>query len=97
MKNHPIINLVQQISGKIQNKLSSGEVSESDLLSEAKGALNILGKGSGNDNNPLGMLKGLVDGLKFDNTESLSKKEILREKLRKKRKKIDEKIKLKHK
>lgn len=57
----PMIKLVQQISGKIQNKLSSGDVNEMELFSEAQGVLKSMGNsGSDNDNSPFSILNNLT-------------------------------------
>ncbi len=39
----PVLKLVHQISDKIQNKLSSGEVNEMELFKEAQGAMKRMG------------------------------------------------------
>jgi hypothetical protein len=59
----PMIKLVQQISGKIQNKLSTGDVNEMDLFNEAQGVIKTMGDGSGgdsNDNSPFSILNNLT-------------------------------------
>jgi hypothetical protein len=57
----PMIKLVQQISGKIQNKLSDGDVNEMDLFNEAQGVIKTMGNGSSdNDSSPFSILNNLT-------------------------------------
>jgi len=65
-----IVNLVKNITGKIQDKLSKGNLDESQLFSEAQNVMNSLGKGdSFGKNNPMGnifnqmMKSGMMDGM----------------------------------
>ena len=59
----PMIKLVQQISGKIQNKLSTGDVNEMDLFNEAQGVIKTMGDSNGgesSDNSPFSILNNLT-------------------------------------
>lgn len=58
-----IVNLVKNVTSKLQNKISSGEFSESQLFEEAKGMMEKLQKG-GKKKGPMGsMLNGLLKNL----------------------------------
>jgi hypothetical protein len=58
-----IVNLVKNITSKVQNKIQSGEFSESQLFEEAKGMMEKLQKG-GKKKGPMGnMLNGLLKNL----------------------------------
>merc|ERR1711991_235807 len=65
-----IVNLVKNITGKIQDKLSSGNLDETQLFSEAQNVMNSFSKGKGfGKNNPMGnifnqmMQSGMMAGM----------------------------------
>ena len=65
-----IVNLVKNITGKIQDKLSSGNLDETQLFSEAQNVMNSFGKGNSfGKNNPMGnifnqmMQSGMMAGM----------------------------------
>merc|ERR1712100_668653 len=73
-------NLVKDISGKIQNKISSGDLNEEQLLSEAQnmmqsfsgnGKFPDLGKqfGGGMDFNPMNMFNNMMKSGMMDNLQ----------------------------
>ena len=64
----PVFKLVNQISGKIQNKLSSGEVNEMDLFKEAQGAMKMMG--GDNKNSPFNMLHKMTESMNNDNNQN---------------------------
>jgi hypothetical protein len=64
----PVLKLVHQISDKIQNKLSSGEVNEMDLFKEAQGTMKMMG--GKNKQSPFNMLHKMTEGLNGNNTDS---------------------------
>ena len=66
-----IVNLIKNITDKIQVKLSDGNLNESQLFSEAQNVMNSLGS-SGNNANPVNifntmMKSGVMSGLNPDN------------------------------
>ena len=64
----PVLKLVNQISSKIQNKLSSGEVNEMDLFKEAQGAMKMMG--GDNKNSPFNMLHKMTESMNNDNNQN---------------------------
>ena len=65
-----IVNLVKNITSKIQTKLSSGNLDESELFSEAQNVMNSFSKGNSfGKNNPMSdmfnkmMKSGMMDGM----------------------------------
>ena len=64
----PVLKLVHQISDKIQNKLSSGEVNEMDLFKEAQGAMKMMG--GKNKQSPFNMLHKMTEGLNGNNNDT---------------------------
>ena len=67
----PVFKLVHQISDKIQNKLSSGDVDEMKLFEEAKGAMKMMG--ANNKHSPFNMLHKMTE--KMGNLNSSDNKE----------------------
>lgn len=97
-QNSPIFNLVGEISNKIQNKITDGDINELELLDEAKSALGLLGGNS--QENPMNMLQNLLKqmnntdiGQTVSNNPLDNRKEILRKKLKNKKDKINMKYK----
>jgi hypothetical protein len=76
--NNVLGNIISKVSDKIQNKISAGEISQSDLVNEALSFVGMMNNGSGSSggaNNPFGdigsllnnpMLAELIGGLKKD-------------------------------
>jgi hypothetical protein len=78
--NNVLGNIISKVSDKIQGKISSGEISQSDLVNEALSFVGMMNSGSGSSsgggaNNPFGdissllnnpMLAELIGGLKKD-------------------------------
>merc|ERR1711991_433503 len=71
-----IVNLVKNITGKIQDKLSSGNLDETQLFSEAQNVMNSFGKGNSfGKNNPMGnifnqmMQSGMMAGMSENEKE----------------------------
>ena len=67
-KDSPVLKLVHQISDKIQNKLTSGEVNEMDLFSEAQGAMKMMG--GSNKNSPFNMLHKMTEKMHKNNHQN---------------------------
>lgn len=67
-----VVNLIQNITNKIQTKLSNGNLDETQLFSEAQNVMNSLGKGGADMSNPLNMFSsmmksGMMSGLDPEN------------------------------
>ena len=67
-----VVNLIQNITNKIQTKLSDGNLDESQLFSEAQNVMSSLGKGGGGNGHPLNMFNtmmksGMMAGLDPEN------------------------------
>ena len=63
-----VVNLVKNITGKIQDRLTNGGLNEADLLSEAQNLMKNLGGAGGN--NPLGSIfSGLMNSNFMDNND----------------------------
>ncbi len=68
-----VVNLIKNITDKIQTKLSNGNLDETQLFSEAQNVMNSLGKGGGDGmSNPLNMFStmmksGMMSGLDPEN------------------------------
>ncbi len=60
----PVFKLVHQISDKIQNKLTSGDIDQNKLFKEAQGAMKIMG-GNG-EKSPFNFLSKMTENLGFD-------------------------------
>jgi hypothetical protein len=67
----PVLQLVHQISNKIQNKLTSGEVNEMELFEEAQGAMKMMG--GNNKNSPFNMLHKMTEKMHNNSSEISSK------------------------
>lgn len=66
--NNVLGNIISKVSTKIQNKISSGELSQGDLVNEALsfvGMMNNNGGGSGGGNNPFGDISSLLNNPMF--------------------------------
>ena len=67
-----VVNLIKNITDKIQTKLSNGNLNESQLFSEAQNVMKSFGKGGNDASNPLGMFNammqsGMMSGLDPEN------------------------------
>lgn len=83
-KESPILNLVNTITNKIQNKVSNGQIDENALLNEAQGMLKNINGGDGTP--PTDIFKNLGENILNSNTTDKNnikeRKKILREKMK---------------
>jgi len=55
-----VMNLIKDITGKIQNKISSGNLNETDLFAEAQNVMKSFGGGGGGKANPMDMFNNMM-------------------------------------
>ena len=55
-----VMNLIKDITNKIQNKISSGNLSETDLFAEAQNVMKSFGSAGGGASNPMDMFSSMM-------------------------------------